>query len=380
MKMQFSLPFIAVAGTALAAGLIAAVVALRSPSPEAAAPAAAKTVTPSLVSLHPDQSAAAGIVMSTAEARDLPALETVPGVVQANAYHSALVSTRIPAVVQERHATLGQGVREGQQLATLFSAEMAEAQSAFLLADREWRRVVSLGQDVVAGRRWTEAEMGRRTAHARLMTFGLSAAQVNALAREGQARSPGLFTLAAPQAGTITADSFRVGEMIEAGRPLFEIVDTATVWVEARVGIGTTHHLAPGTEARVRADGHEATATLRQILPRLDEQTRTLGVRFEVQNPDGLFTPGQFIQVEIPGPTKAAVTVQAGAVVRDPEGRTVVFVEETPGTFRPQAVTVGRSQGGLTAVEGVAPGTRVVAAGAFFLQSELTRAAGGRTE
>jgi hypothetical protein len=72
--------------------------------------------------------------------------------------------------------------------------------------------------------------------------------------------------------------------------------------------------------------------------------------------------------------------VPAGAVVRDPEGRSVVFVEETPGTFRPQAVAIGRSQGGITAVEGIAPGTRVVVAGAFFLQSELTRAAGGRTE
>lgn len=380
MKRPFSLPLVAVAGTALVAGLIAAVVAIRSPSPVAVAPPAARIAVPATVSLDPDQSAAAGLVMATAEARDLPAFETVPGVVQANAYRSALVSTRIPAVVQQRHATLGQGVREGQPLATLFSAEMAEAQSAFLLADREWRRVVSLGRDVVAGRRWTEAEMGRQTAHARLMTFGLSAAQVDALAREGRARSPGLFTLAAPQAGTIAADSFRVGEMIEAGRPLFEIVDTATVWIEARVGIGATHQLPPGAKARVRADGHEATATLRQILPRLDEQTRTLGVRFEADNPDGVFTPGQFIQVEIPGPAEAAVTVPAGAVVRDPEGRTFVFVEEAPGTFRPRAVAVGRSQGGITAVDGVAPGARVVAAGAFFLQSELTRAAGGRTD
>lgn len=380
MKMPYSLPLVAVAGSALVAGLIAAVVIIRSPSPVAVAPPAVSTAASTTVSLHPDQSAAAGIMIATAEARDLPAFETVPGVVQANAYRSALVSTRIPAVVQQRHATLGQGVREGQQLATLFSAEMAEAQSALLLADREWRRVVSLGRDVVAGRRWTEAEMGRQTAHARLMTFGLSAAQVDALAREGRARSPGLFTLAAPQAGTIAADSFRVGEMIEAGRPLFEIVDTASVWIEARVGIGATHLLSPGTKARVRADGHEATATLRQVLPRLDEQTRTQGVRFEAQNPDGLFTPGQFIQVEIPGPTEAVVTVLASAVVRDPEGRTVVFVEEAPGAFRPQAVAVGRSQGGLTAVEGVAPGTRVVVAGAFFLQSELNRAAGGRIE
>jgi RND family efflux transporter MFP subunit len=380
MKTPFSLPLVAVAGTVLVAGLIAAVVAVRSPPPVAVAPPAARTAVPATVSLDPDQSAAAGIMMATAETRDLPAFETVPGVVQANAYRSALVSTRIPAVVQQRHATLGQGVREGQQLATLFSAEMAEAQSTFLLADREWRRVVSLGRDVVAGRRWTEAEMGRQTAQARLMTFGLPAAQIDTLAREGRARSPGLFTLAAPQAGTIAADSFRVGEMIEAGRPLFEIVDTATVWIEARVGIGAAHLVPPGATARVHAGGHEASATLRQILPRLDEQTRTLGVRFEAQNPDGLFTPGQFIQVEIPGPVEAAVTVPAGAVVRDPEGRSVVFVEETPGTFRPQAVAIGRSQGGITAVEGIAPGTRVVVAGAFFLQSELTRAAGGRTE
>jgi len=377
MKRSVSLPLGALAGAALVAGLITAVAAGRSTASEGAAPPAPPAPPRAApLALAPEQQAAAGIVIATAERRALSTTETVPGVVQANAYRSALVSTRLPAVVQRRHATLGQTVREGQPLATLFSAEMADAQSAVVLAEREWRRVEALGRDVVAGRRWTEAEIGRQTARTRLMTFGLSAAQVEALARDGMARAPGLFTLSAPQAGTVTADSFRVGEMVEAGRPLFEVVDTATVWIEARIGIAAAQPLTPGMTARIGANGRQATATLRQVLPTLDEQTRTLGVRFEADNPGRVFTPGQFVQVELPGATETAVVVPSGAVIRDSEGRPTVFVEEANGRFRPQPVTPGRSQEGLTAIDGVAPGTRVAAAGAFFLQSELARGAG----
>ena len=391
MKKTVSLPLAALAGLTLAVGVAVAagrppaaapqaadeVASATPPAPQAPVPPAPQAPPPSVVTLTPDQMAAAGLVVVAAERRALAVVQTVPGVVQANAYRSALVSTRLPAVVQSRHANLGDVVREGQPLATLFSAEMAEAQSAFVLADREWRRVESLGRDVVAGRRWAEADIGRQTARTRLISFGLSAAQVEALAREGGARSPGLFTLSAPRAGTVTADAFRVGEMVEPGRPLFEVVDTATVWVEARLSVATAAPPPVGAAARVRLGGQEATATLRQVLPTLDEQTRTLGLRFEVDNPRRLLTPGQFVEVEMTGTAAAtAVVVPTGALTRDAEGKTSLFVEEAPGRFRAQPVAAGQAQDGLTTVEGVAPGTRVAAAGAFFLQSELARAAG----
>jgi len=377
MNRLLSLSLAALAGATLAGGVGFAVTT--TTPPPAAAPARAEPAAPTgpaPLTLPPERRAAAGVTIGTAEQRSLTTRERVPGLVQANQYQSALVSSRIAAVVQQRHARLGQSVQAGQALATLFSAEVADAQAAFLLAEQEWRRVRDLGRDVVAGRRWAEAEIGRQNARARLLTFGLSPGQIETLTREGQVRAPGLFTVTAPQAGTLTQDSFRIGERIEAGRPLFEISDPGSVWVEARLPPTLAATTAPGRPARVLAGDRTLAAEVRQILPTLDEQTRTLGVRLEVANRDHQLTPGQFVQVEIIGPAHESVVVPASALARTPEGQTMLFVASAEDHFTPVMVTVTRSAEGLAAIEGLAPGTRLATAGVFLLQSELARTAG----
>jgi len=331
--------------------------------------------------LSPHQRDAAGIVIATAERKPLSSGLSFPGEVQPNRYRSSLVSSRIPAVVQNRHAVLGQTVRQGQPLATLFSVEVADAQASFVLAEREWRRVQDLGRDIVAGKRWIEAEVGRQQARARLLTYGLSAAQIEALAKDGHNRSPGIFTLTAPQAGIVTSDSFRIGEMVEAGKPLFEVADTATVWVEARVDADLAGMLLPGASATLRLASGRTKAVVKQILPSLDERTRTLGVRLEAENPTRTLNPGQFVQVDLePGESSAGIVVPTDAVIRNADGGWVVFVEDRDGGLAPIPVRVVRTANGQSQVEGLTVGSRIVTGGAFFLQSELAKNTSGTAQ
>lgn len=371
----------------LASTLIATAVTLagtaRSSDPAAAPKQSAPTAVPASpaptsLMLSPQQRDAAGIVIATAESKSLSGGLSFPGEVQPNHYRSSLVSSRIPAVIQNRHAVLGQAVRQGQPLVTLFSVEVADAQADYVLAEREWRRVQDLGRDIVAGKRWIEAEVGRQQARARLLTYGLSAGQIESLVRDGHNRTPGTFTLAAPQDGNVISDSFRIGEMVEAGKPLFEIADTATVWVEARVDADLAGTLAPGASATIRSGSARIKAVVKQILPSLDERTRTLGVRLEAANPDRTLSPGQFVQVDIEsGTSPAGLVVPTDAVIRTDDGGWVVFVEDRQGALAPVPVKVMQTANGLSRIEGLTAGTRIVTGGAFLLQSELTKNTSG---
>ena len=106
----------------------------------------------------------------------------------------------------------------------------------------------------------------------------------------------------------------------------------------------------------------------------LDETTRTLAVRIEVDNPDEQLHPGLFVDTRIGGSELANVfAVPEDAVLRSPDGDWAVFIEQAPGKFESLEVDVIHTINGLAVIEGVPTGARVVTEGAFFVQSEIAK-------
>jgi Cu(I)/Ag(I) efflux system membrane fusion protein len=106
------------------------------------------------------------------------------------------------------------------------------------------------------------------------------------------------------------------------------------------------------------------------IAPMVEEKTRTVKVRVEVENADDQLKPEMFANVALRAPAGRAVVVPEGAVIRSGE-RNLVFVDEGEGRFTPREIRVGRK--GATGVEvksGLAEGERVVISANFLLDSE----------
>ncbi len=120
---------------------------------------------------------AAGIVIGRVAPRALSETVRVPGNVVINMYRSARVTPRITAQVVARHATLGESVKAGQPLVTLSGVAMAEAQGELIVANREWERSRSLGRQSVSERRYTEAQVARQLALAKVLAYGMTEAQ-----------------------------------------------------------------------------------------------------------------------------------------------------------------------------------------------------------
>ncbi len=325
--------------------------------------------------LSAEQMATAGIKVEALTPQPFAADIQAPGEIRLDAYASSKVVPRIAAQVITRSARLGDEVEKGQALVELSSIDMAEAQGDLLVAEREWRRVRKLGRKVVSEQRYTKAQVDRELARAKVLAYGMTAEAMKALVNSGNAeRANGRFQLLAPQHGTVLQDDFVLGELVDAGRVLFEISDESTLWVEARLTPEQASQVRLGSPARVVVQGEEVSGKVIQVHHALDEATRTLGVRIAIANPDDRLHPGLFVTVHLAGSgVEQALAVPEEAVLRSPDGDWQVFVEHEPGEFEPQEVEVLRNSAGRSLIRGLPAGTRVVTAGAFFLQSEQAK-------
>lgn len=332
------------------------------------------------IELTPDEQREAGIVVDRAVVRPLAETLRVPGEVVVNAYHSARVTPRIAAQVMTRHVMLGDPVEVGQPLVTLSSVAMAEAQGALIVADREWQRVKSLGQDAVSARRYTEAQVARQQALARVLAYGMTGAQANALISAGDAsKADGSFDLLAPRPGTVLSDDFIVGELIEPGRVLIDISDENTAWVEARTAPGSLTGVTRGSAARVSVGGTQwLTGTVVQRHHSLDETTRTQNLRITVENASDHLHPGLFVEVELTTGSGDAVLAVPNTALTLIDGQPTVFRIDSEQKLRPQAIVTGATVGSWTIVrEGLSDGDAIAIAGVFHLKSLLLKSSLG---
>ncbi len=329
-----------------------------------------------VVKLSAAQMKTAGIVVEKIRLQTVAASLRAPGEVQLNAYRTVKITPRIAAQIVKRHARLGDEVKTGQPLVTLSSVEMAEAQGQLLVANREWQRVKKLGRKVVSDRRYTEARIDYEQARARVLAYGMSETEINRLLKSGNAeQANGTFLLVSPQEGRILHDKFIVGERVEPGQELMVIADESVMWVEARITPNEAAHVKVGNGAQVLLDKQILPARVSQIHHTLDEATRTLAIRLEVQNPDDTLHPGMFVSTRIDTTEQSrALAVPEEAVLRSPDGDWQVLVEQDEaGEFKAVEIELLRISDGKAVIDGIEAGTPVVVKGAFFVQSELAK-------
>lgn len=315
----------------------------------------------------------AGIVVSKLDARELADEIKSPGEVTVDAYSTVLVSPRIESMVLSRRVKLGDVVKAGQPLVVLSSVQVAETQGALIVAEQEWRRVSSLGQQAVSGRRYTEVQVQRDQARARLRAYGLSDGQIQGVLRVGSAKADGSYELLAPTDGRITTDQFLVGERVDAGRLLFTLVKEDSVWVEARMSPAEAERVAQGSAARILVHGQGLPGKVVQRSHQTDEKTRTVPVRIAVDNSRDLLHPGELVDARVAVGGRRVLAVPAESVVLL-QNQSTVFVASGNGAFEPVAVEVGETRDGWVEIrQGLKPGAAYVNKGAFALKARLLR-------
>ena len=332
------------------------------------------------IELSAEEQRAAGIVIGTVEPRALNETLRIPGEVVINAYRSVLVTPRITAQVVARHAKLGAEVEVGQPLVALSSVEMAEAQGTLIVANREWQRVKTLGRQAVSEQRYTEAQVAQQHALAKVLAYGMTMAQAEALMQSGDAsKATGTFDLLAPQAGTVLQDDFIVGELIEPGRVLISISDESVMWVKAHMVLTASPKIGIGANVRIIPDGiNWFPGTVIQLHHHLDEKVRTQGLRIEVPNTSHSLHSGQFVEVEVVTGMRAPELAVPNAALIMIKGSPNVFKIEEGHEFHAEAIEVGSTVGEWTVVRGgLVAGDEIAVSGVFHLKSLMLKSSLG---
>ncbi len=340
----------------------------------------------------PDVAARAGIQVEAVGEQLAPeaAQQAANGVVQANAYRSTPVLSLVGGRLLSVSAEAGQEVRRGQQLAVVFSDELAMAQSRYLSAQAELEehhkhhartlRLVEIGaasreefEQATSVLKKAEAESAAQ--RQRLLLLGLTPQRVASL--RGPAQVSSEVALAAPAGGTVISRAANPGEVVEANKEILRVADLSNVWVVAQVFEKDLARVRVGSGASVTSDayaGRVFRGRVTYVDPQLDPATRTAQVRVEVANPAQALKLGMYVGVGFGalGTAEATAPTVPASAVQTVGGRTVVFVATADAnTYVMRPVRLGAQAGGRYPVlEGLFVGDRVVTAGSFMLRAE----------
>ena len=400
---------------------------------------AAMTESVSQVEFLKEQQWRIGLRTEIVEPREIAETLVVPGQVVAPHGAEAMIVPPIPGRVMPpapaEFPRIGESVEAGQLLAVIepsvagpqavqlivdqaqlktldaelsakqldVEAKIASVEVDLELAQIEFERVQGLsGGGVVAEKRLVEARHRLRQTDATLqalrrlqVTYAEAHKRLTSFLNEvrtggaGEGDSDSLIVpLRSPLAGTVVAAEVTAGELVTDDHSLFRVVDMQKLHIDAKVSEYDIARVQDSPGAKFRLSAYPD-----RILPifgagpgRLvfvggvvDPESRTVLVRYEVPNDEGLLRVGMFADVMIETDRRAGATVVPEPAVVDDSGETIVYIQTGGESFERRPVQLGIRDGtDIEILRGLARGERVVIDGAYAIR--LSNLAGGVPE
>lgn len=181
------------------------------------------------------------------------------------------------------------------------------------------------------------------------------------------------FDLVAPISGTITERNALSGEPT-AGRVLFTITDTSTVWADLSVFPSDLARIGVGERVRITTPLSDmpVNGTIARILPET-AANQAVTARVVLENPDGRLREGTWVQAQInvaEHEVPLAVRREGLQTFRD---FTVVYAQ-IGDQFEVRMLELGRqSEEWVEILGGLAPGTRYVTENSYILKADVEK-------
>ena len=269
---------------------------------------------------------------------------------------------------------IGQSVRAGQPLLTLYSPDLLATQDEYLLAVKAQAQLE--GSPVAEARQQAAALVS--SARERLRLWNLTDEQIAVIERRGKAER--VLAVYAPSSGIVLKRQALPGNYVEPGTTLYELADLSTVWINGDIYESEIPSVKLNQPAKVTFEAYPSETfrgKVAYIYPYLNEATRTVRVRMEFPNPHLKLKPGMYGNVVLGVDAGRRLVVPKEAVL-DSGLRQLVFLDLGQGVYQPYPVKLGRrSQEYVEVLEGVKEGDRVVTSANFLLDAESKLASAG---
>lgn len=329
--------------------------------------------------LPADRARSIGLRVAKVEERDFSKRLRTTGAVVLDETRTSHVHSKVRGWVEDVYVDfIGKNVSAGAPLCSIYSQEVLAAQLEFLsILEQTTGTGLPAGPLADAERRSRDQLLA--AARRRLALWDVPSGEIARLEATREPRRT--FTLHAPRSGVVVAKQAIAGMFIDPAVELYVVSDTRKLWLLADVYESDVPGVKVGDPASLELEGltrSKLSARVAFLPPTVDETSRTVKVRFDLDNPSGAVRPGAFATVELEVALGRALGIPESAVIHaGPEA--VVFVVHGE-HIEPRSVTLGALVDGHYAVRSGLRADEAVAVGAQFLidsESRL-RATSGR--
>lgn len=338
------------------------------------------------VKLSEAQLQASDLAIETAAMAEFVTALALPGQLVLSTDREARISSPVSGTVRSAPIQIGSKVQAGDVLATIESAQLSDASARYLSAKERldlaqslfareqslWQKKISAEQDYLAARgALAEARIEAQSALQSLMSLGLSEKHARALkAGSNLAR----FALRTPISGTLLSKDLTLGEAVGSDKPLFRVADLSVLWIDLAIPVNDLSLVRAGQSVWVsNKSGQKTKGQVVFVQPELDSASRSGSVRVQIDNAQGAWRSGEFVDAMIQtDEPKLAISVPVSAIVMI-ENEPSVFVEGSEG-LAPRVVKVGNRSGDRQEIiSGLSAGERFVTGNVFVLKADLSK-------
>jgi Cu(I)/Ag(I) efflux system membrane fusion protein len=318
---------------------------------------------PGLIRLSANELNLAGVRTTIIGGAKAGASISLVGRVTPDERNRAVLTAHIGGRIEDLNVDFtGSRVYAGQILAEIYSPELYQAQQEL----QQFYKLRSVQPNLYLA------------ARAKVALWKFSDEEIDNMAKSSTLQP--VVPIRAERNGIVTSLKARKGMYIERGEMLMEIDDLSTVWIIFDVYEQDLSRIRVGQSLDITTDalpGEKITSSIRFIDPNLNPETRTVGIRVEVENFGNKLKPDMLVRgllKQTPTSTGSSVAIPASAVLWT-GSRSIVYVKESQSSadgsgFRMVDVVLGARNGEYYEVKkGLNLGDEVVTHAAFTIDS-----------
>jgi membrane fusion protein, multidrug efflux system len=302
----------------------------------------------------------AGPVVNVVQAVKSPETRSLTFVGESRSFATVTLYAKISGYIGEVLVDKGDKVQAGQLLATIESPEL-DRQYAAAVADARSKRADAERSRLLLESQSVSVQSYEQTLAAAEVSEGNAAA---VLAQKNYEK------VSAPFAGKITARFVDPGALVQSATnaqttalPLFTLSQTSRLRIFIYPDQKSATFIQVGDPAEIFDSARPditAKSTVTRISGELDQRTRTMLVEVDLDNEQGKFVPGGYLQVALRIKMPSLVEIPAGALVmRNNESFVTTLTEANRVKFLP--VDIYQSDGKTVQLRsGITAGTKVI--------------------
>ena len=320
------------------------------------------------VTLSPTKQSLAGVRTAIVERKSLVRDIRTTAQIVADETRIAHVHVKVAGFIDKVYVDfIGQLIKKGQPLFTLYSPDLVSTQEEYLIAKRGNATLASAPfQEVADG-----SQSLLQSARQRLKLWDISDAQIKDLDATGKVNKD--LTFYSPITGFVTDRKAFPQTSVTTDTELYTVSDLSTVWANADIYEYEVPFVHLGQRVSFSLSyypGKTYSGTISFIYPTVDPQTRTVKVRVQIPNPGFALKPQMFADAQLHVDYGTKILVPQEAVLNSGT-KQHVFVVHDGGVFEPRKVTIGPIiDGSAVVLTGLKAGETIVVSGNFLIDSE----------